>query len=68
MTNAERLAALEDAYYSGHRKVQLDGQSIEYQSAADMWAAIVRLQNLINASVAKAAVVMRPTMYDRGRR
>lgn len=68
MTDAERLAALEDAYYSGQKAVWLDGQKIEYQSMADMWAAIVRLQNKIAPASRSAIVSMRPTCWNRGRR
>lgn len=67
MTDAQRLEALEDAYYSGQRSVQLDGQRIEYQDMDAMWQAICRLKAKM-AATAHPIVSMRPTMYNRGRR
>ena len=68
MTSAQRLEALKDAYYSGQRRVKLDGQEIEYQSMSDMWTAIRRLEAEISPSSRQPVVSMRPTMYNRGRR
>jgi hypothetical protein len=68
MTDAQRLEALEDAYYSGQRSVQLDGQRIEYQDMDEMWKAICRLKAEMSPAARPPIVSMRPTMYNRGRR
>lgn len=43
MTDAQELAALESAYYSGARKVRTaDGREVEYRDGAEMLEAIDR--------------------------
>lgn len=68
MTSEERLTALEDAYFSGHKVVVLDGQRIEYQDMSSMWDAIVRARNELAPTSRPKLIQAVPVVYNRGRR